>query len=145
MHKKSYSELVTIDSYEGRFKYLKIGGRVGEATFGSERYLNQVFYKSPEWISVKRDAIIRDNGCDMGFPGYEIQGRIIIVHHINPITADDIRKRSTKLFDLENLITVALNTHNAIHYGDESFLLGQTLIERKPNDTCPWKGGAVHG
>lgn len=144
-YKKSYSELIAIDSYEDRFRYLMLNGKIGETTFGSDRYLNQVFYKSPEWISAKQDAIIRDNGCDMAFSGYEIHGCIIIVHHINPITIDDIRKRSPKLFDLENLITVAHNTHNAIHYGNESFLFGQTIVERKPNDTCPWKGGVTHG
>ena len=139
MYDKTYSELITIPTYEDRFKYLKLGGKVGEATFGLERYLNQIFYKCPEWLEARDKAIIRDEGCDMAFPDYEIRGRIIIVHHINPITIDDIRNRSYKLFDLENLITTAHGTHNAIHYGDESFLIGQTVVTRKPNDTCPWK------
>lgn len=159
MYVKTYSELITIPTYEDRFRYLKLGGKVGEATFGLERYLNQTFYKCPEWLEARDKAIIRDEGCDMAFPGYEIHGRIkelistvylpeerqklkwpiIIVHHINPITIEDIQRRSPKLFDLENLITTAHKTHNAIHYGDESFLIGQMLVTRKPNDTCPWK------
>ena len=139
MYKKTYSELITIPSYEDRFKYLMMHGKVGEATFGIERYLNQIFYKCWEWQNARDKAIIRDEGCDMAMHGYEIHDKIIIVHHINPITLDDIHKRSTKLFDLENLVTVRHKTHNAIHYGDESFLIGQTLVKRKPNDTCPWK------
>lgn len=139
MYDKTYSELIAIPTYDDRFRYLKIGGKVGETTFGLERYLNQVFYKCDDWLEVRDKAIVRDEGCDLAFPGYEIRGKIIIVHHINPITINDIRNRSPKLFDLENLITVAHKTHNAIHYGDESFLIGQTIVTRKPNDTCPWK------
>ena len=139
MYDKTYSELIAIPTYNDRFRYLKMGGKVGETTFGFERYLNQIFYKCPEWIETRNKVIVRDEGCDLAFPGYEIRGKIIIVHHINPITINDIRNRSPKLFDLENLITVAHKTHNAIHYGDESFLIGQTIVTRKPNDTCPWK------
>lgn len=139
MNDKTYSELIAFPTFEDRFRYLKMGGKVGETTFGFERYLNQIFYKCPEWIETRNKVIIRDEGCDLAFPGYEIRGKIIIIHHINPITIDDIRNRSPKLFDLENLITVAHKTHNAIHYGDESFLIGQTIVTRKPNDTCPWK------
>lgn len=139
MYAKTYSELVTIQNYEDRFRYLRLSGKVGETTFGLERYLNQIFYKCPEWLEARDRAIIRDEGCDMAFPGYEIHGRIIIVHHINSITIEDIQRRSPKLFDLENLITVSHKTHNAIHYGDESFLIGQTLVTRTPSDTCPWK------
>ena len=139
MYDKTYSELIAIPTFEDRFRYLKMGGKVGETTFGFERYLNQIFYKCPEWIETRNKVIVRDEGCDLAFPGYEICGKIIIIHHINPITIDDIRNRSPKLFDLENLITVAHKTHNAIHYGDESFLIGQTIVTRKPNDTCPWK------
>lgn len=137
---KTYSELITIPTYEDRFKYLFIGGKVGETTFGLERYLNQVFYKSDEWLSVRNKVITRDNGCDMAVDGYEVHDKFVIIHHINPITIEDIEKRSYKLFDLENLITVRHKTHNAIHYGNvESFLIGQMLVERRPNDTCPWK------
>ena len=139
MYDKTYSELIAIPKSEDRFRYLKMSGKVGETTFGFERYLNQIFYKCPEWIETRNKVIVRDEGCDLAFPGYEIRGKIIIIHHINPITIDDIRNRSPKLFDLENLITVAHKTHNAIHYGDESFLIGQTIVTRKPNDTCPWK------
>ena len=139
MYDKTYSELIAIPTYNDRFRYLKMSGKVGETTFGFERYLNQIFYKCPEWIETRNKVIVRDEGCDLAFPGYEIRGKIIIIHHINPITIDDIRNRSPKLFDLENLITVAHKTHNAIHYGDESFLIGQTIVTRKPNDTCPWK------
>ena len=139
MNDKTYSELIVFPTFEDRFRYLKMCGKVGETTFGFERYLNQIFYKCPEWIETRNKVIVRDEGCDLAFPGYEIRGKIIIIHHINPITIDDIRNRSPKLFDLENLITVAHKTHNAIHYGDESFLIGQTIVTRKPNDTCPWK------
>ena len=139
MYDKTYSELIAIPTYNDRFRYLKMSGKVGETTFGFERYLNQIFYKCPEWIETRNKVIVRDEGCDLAFPGYEIRGKIIIIHHMNPITIDDIRNRSPKLFDLENLITVAHKTHNAIHYGDESFLIGQTIVTRKPNDTCPWK------
>lgn len=139
MYSKTYSELITIPTFEERFRYLKMGGTIGEATFGFERYLNQILYNSAEWKRTRNDVIIRDNGCDLAMEGHEIHGRIIIVHHINPITIDDIRNRSQKLFDLENLITTAHRTHNAIHYSDESFLNGFEIVERKPNDTCPWK------
>ena len=139
MYDKTYSELIAFPTFEDRFRYLKMGGKVGETTFGFERYLNQIFYKCPEWIETRNKVIVRDEGCDLAFPGYEIRGKIIIIHHINPITIDDIRTRSPKLSDLENLITVPHKTHNAIHYGDESFLIGQTIVTRKPNDTWPWK------
>lgn len=136
---KSYSELISIPSYNDRFRYLMMGGKVGELTFGYERYLNQIFYKSGEWQDVRNEVIVRDNGCDLAHVDHEIKGKIIIIHHINPITIEDIRNRSPRLFDLENLICVAHKTHNAIHYGDESFLIGQVVLERTPFDTCPWK------
>lgn len=134
---RSYAELITIPSFEERYQYLKLDGSVGDATFGSDRYLNQIFYKSDEWKKVRRNVIIRDNGCDLAYDEFEIHG-IIIIHHINPITKEDILNRSPKLFDMNNLVVTSINTHKAIHYGTEE-LLPKQLIERKPNDTCPWR------
>ena len=134
---RSYSELITIPTFEERFKYLKLDGRVGEETFGFDRYLNQIFYKSNEWLRVRDLVIVRDNGCDLGIKGREIYGRILI-HHMNPITIDDITRRSKYLLDPEYLITTVKNTHDAIHYGDESLLI-KVPIERSKYDTCPWK------
>ena len=135
---KTYSELISIPTYEERFDYLKLEGVVGKDTFGYDRYLNQAFYNSPEWKRFRRDMIIRDNGCDLACEGYEIRGKIIL-HHINPITQDDlISRRRDVLFDPENIICVTHNTHNAIHYGDANLLITGP-IERIANDTCPWK------
>ena len=135
---KTYSELVTLPTFRERFRYLKIGGRVGEETFGWDRKINQYFYqRSDEWKSIRNYVIVRDNGCDLGIEGYDIYSHII-VHHINPITVEDIRMSSDYLLDPEFLICTSLNTHNAIHYGDES-LLYTSLIERTKNDTCPWR------
>lgn len=142
---KTYSELITLPTFEERFNYLKLGGTVGESTFGFDRYLNQNLYKSQEWKSVRNKVIIRDNGCDLACEGYEIYGKVLI-HHINPITAEDIINRNPIIFDLENLITTVHNTHNAIHYGDENLLI-KGPIERTKNDTIPWKhqGGTLIG
>lgn len=134
---KTYSELITLPTFEERYRYLKIGGRIGEETFGFDRYLNQIYYRSQKWKSVRDYVIIRDNGCDLGMPGHEIYGKII-VHHMNPITIDDIEKESAFLTDPEYLICTILNTHNAIHYGDESLLI-TAPVERTKNDTCPWR------
>ena len=134
---RTYSELSKLATFEERFQYLKIGGLVGEETFGFDRYLNQVFYRSQKWKSSRDFVIVRDNGCDLGVDGYEIRGRII-VHHMNPITIDDILKESDFLFDPEYLISTVHNTHNAIHYGDDSLLV-KAPIERTRNDTCPWR------
>ena len=134
---KTYSELITIPTFEERFEYLKLDGQVGVETFGFNRYLNQVFYKSDEWLSIRDYIITRDNGCDLGMEGYEIYGRILI-HHINPITKDDIIQRSRILLDPENLITTVKRTHDAIHYGDSNLLM-KAPIERRKNDTCPWR------
>ena len=134
---KTYSELITIPTFEERFEYLKLDGQVGVETFGFNRYLNQVFYKSDEWLSIRDYVITRDNGCDLGMEGYEIYGRILI-HHINPITKDDIIQRSRILLDPENLITTVKRTHDAIHYGDSNLLM-KAPIERRKNDTCPWR------
>lgn len=134
---KTYSELIAIPTFEERYEYLRIGGSVGEETFGFDRYLNQVFYKSKEWKAVRRFVIVRDNGCDLGMEGYEIYGKILI-HHINPISKKDILERSDFLLNPEYLICTSKTTHDAIHYGDAS-LLPMKPIERRPNDTCPWR------
>lgn len=134
---RTYSELITLPTFIDRYRYLKLGGKIGEDTFGFDRYLNQVFYQSKEWRSIRDYVITRDNGCDLGIPGHEIYGRILI-HHMNPITADDILKRSDLLLNPEYLICTIKNTHDAIHYSDESLLITDP-IERSKNDTCPWK------
>ena len=138
MNKRSYSELIQLPSYIERYRYLKLGGKAGEITFGNERFLNQLLYRSPEWKSFRRAIIIRDEGCDMGVPGYEIAGQIL-VHHINPITVEDIYERSDSVFDEENVICVSKTTHNAIHYGSEDLLVIDEVIERRPNDTLLWR------
>lgn len=135
---KTYSELIKLDTFEERYRYLKIGGKVGEDTFGFDRYLNQIFYKSKEWLAVRDYVIARDSGCDLGIPDREIKYDKILVHHMNPITKEDILNRSNGLLDPEYLITTVKNTHDAIHYGDED-LLYKDPIERFKNDTCPWK------
>lgn len=135
---KTYSELVKLNSFEERYKYLKLEGKVGEDTFGFDRYLNQNFYKTDEWKSVRDYVISRDNGCDLGIPDREIKFGKILVHHMNPITKEDILNRSNMLLNPEYLITTTKNTHDAIHYGSDD-LLYQDPIERYENDTCPWK------
>lgn len=134
---RTYSELITLPTFEERYRYLKIGGKVGEETFGIERYLNQEFYKSDEWRSIRREVIIRDSGCDLAILDREIRCRII-VHHMNPITIDDIISKSDFLLNPEYLICTTKNTHDAIHYGDESLLV-KPPVERFANDTCPWR------
>ena len=134
---RTYSELVTLPTFEERFKYLQLNGQVGKDTFGFDRYINQNFYRSLEWKRVRDKVILRDNGCDLGVEGYEIHGRILI-HHMNPITIRDIESMSEYLLNPEYLISTVHNTHNAIHYGDESLLI-TVPIERTKNDTCPWK------
>lgn len=134
---KTYSELSKLKTFEDRFQYLRLDGIVGEETFGFDRYLNQILYQSDEWKRCRRDIIIRDNGCDLGCEGFEVHGRILI-HHINPITVDDIVNRNPKVFDPENLILTSHNTHQAIHYGNEDLLI-RAPVERSKNDTCPWK------
>lgn len=134
---RSYTELSQISDYEARYRYLKLRGRVGDETFGFDRIFNQMFYRSGEWQRVRRDIIVRDCGCDMGVSGHDIGGRIVI-HHMNPIDINDIRNSTEYLLNPEYLICVSENTHKAIHYGDES-LIDHQLIERRPNDTCPWK------
>lgn len=134
---KTYSELILLPTFEERFEYLKLNGAVGKDTFGYDRYLNQAFYTSYEWKKIRDQIIIRDNGCDLGIPGREI-GRRIYIHHINPLRKDDIVSHSEYLRNPEFLICTSFETHNAIHYGDIN-LLPRDPVERKPNDTCPWR------
>lgn len=134
---RTYSELITLPTFEERYQYLRLNGRVGEETFGFDRWVNQKFYKDSAWLEARDYVIIRDNGCDLAIPGREIYSRILI-HHMNPITKDDILQRSKYLLDPEYLICTIKNTHDAIHYGDENLLV-KGPVERKPNDTCPWR------
>ena len=134
---RTYSELIKLPTFEERFRYLKINGEIGLETFGSRRYLNQKFYNSDEWKQVKKQIIIRDQGWDLGIKGRSIGGGIY-VHHIEPITLDDLINKSRALLDPENLICTGLITHNAIHYGDETILISDP-VERTPFDTCPWR------
>lgn len=138
MNIKTYSELITFPTFEERYRYLKLDGVVGEDTFGFDRYLNQEFYqRDQEWKRIRDFVIIRDQGCDLGVEGREIRGKIL-VHHMNPITKDDILKRSEFLLNPEYLVCTLKSTHDAIHYGDENLLM-KGPVERKPNDTCPWR------
>lgn len=134
---KCYSELIRLPTFQARYRYLRLSGAVGKETFGFDRYMNQFFYRSPEWKRVRDIVIARDGGCDLGIPGREIFRRPII-HHMNPISPEDIRDRKDFILDPEYLITTIHDTHLAIHYGDETLLL-QEPVERRPNDTCPWR------
>lgn len=138
MNIRTYSELIALPTFEERYNYLKLNGKVGEETFGSDRWLNQLFYKKdPDWLAIRDKIIIRDNGCDLAVLGRDIYSRILI-HHMNPITKDDILCRSEFLLNPEYLICTTKNTHDAIHYGDESLLV-KDPVKRYKNDTCPWK------
>lgn len=135
---KTYTELSRLRTFKERFDYLRLDGKVGADTFGFDRIFNQRFYRSSEWKRVRDKVIVRDNGCDLGIEGHEIYGQRIIVHHLNPISLNDIELSTEFLLNPEYLITTIHSTHNAIHYGDES-LLALTPVERVKNDTCPWK------
>lgn len=135
---RTYSELSKLKTFRERYEYLKLDGTVGEETFGFDRYINQMFYKSEEWKRIRNYVITRDNGCDLGIPDRKIVDSVILVHHMNPITKEDIINKNEILLDPEYLITTIKPTHDAIHYGDES-LLAEDLIIRSKNDTCPWK------
>lgn len=135
---KTYSELSKIPDFMGRFEYLSLKGVVAEETFGFDRYLNQKFYRSREWYQLRNKIIVRDNGCDLGIPGRDIFDHIII-HHMNPLRVDDIVNSTDFLLNPEYLICVSSLTHNAIHYGDKNLIAQTDIIERKPNDTCPWR------
>lgn len=137
---KTYSELITLPTFKERYEYLRLEGTVGKETFGFDRHLNQMLYqRKPKWKKARDKVIIRDNGCDLGVEGHEIFGKII-VHHMNPITMDDILKDRDWIYDPEYLISTMHNTHNAIHYGDERLLIIAPTVRTK-NDTCPWKQG----
>ena len=137
MNIRTYSELIKLHTFEERYRYLKLDGTVGQETFGFDRFMNQQFYKSEEWKSIRDFVIVRDGGCDLGIEGYDIFGKIYI-HHLNPISKKDILTRSDFLLNPEYLISTTLYTHNAIHYGDEN-MIPQAPIERSKNDTCPWR------
>ena len=134
---RTYSELIQLPTFEERFDYLRLDGVVGKDTFGFDRYLNQQFYRSSEWKRIRNRVIVRDNGCDLGIDDYEIHGRILI-HHMNPISIEDLQHMSDLLMNPEYLICVSHRTHNAIHYGDESLIV-TAPIERTQNDTCAWR------
>lgn len=135
---RTYTELSRLKTFEERFRYLQLKGAVGKDTFGFDRIFNQRFYTSQEWRAVRDFVIVRDYGCDLGVEDYEIRGQNVIIHHMNPITLSDIEHSTDILLDPEYLITTTHNTHNAIHYGDENLLV-KAPIERRANDTCPWK------
>lgn len=136
---KTYSELVQLPTFEERFEYLKLNGSVGADTFGFDRWLNQIFYRSPEWKKARRDVIIRDCGYDLGCEDHPIYGQRIIVHHMNPISIDDINRRSDILLNPEFLISTIDFTHRAIHFGDSSLITNSKIVDRYPNDTVPWR------
>ncbi len=135
---RTYSKMIQLPTFEERYSYLRLFGVVGVDTFGFDRYLNQAFYKSTEWKKLRHQIIARDNACDLAMRGFELYDHIY-VHHMNPISIDDINNASDFLLNPEYLVCVSLNTHNAIHYGDEKLIKKKELIERTPNDMCPWK------
>lgn len=134
---RCYSDLKQIDSFNERYLYLKLHGKVGEETFGYDRYVNQQLYRSQKWRKTRREIIIRDNGCDLGVDGFELD-KFIVIHHMNPLTLEDIEEERDIIFDPENLISCSTRTHKAIHYGDESLLPKEPTI-RRPGDTCLWR------
>lgn len=135
---RTYSELIKLPTFKERFEYLKLGGVIGEETFGFDRYLNQMFYKSREWKKLRNDIIIRDNGCDLAMPDREIIDQTILIHHMNPITKEDILNMTDFVLNPEYLVCTILNTHNAIHYGNSDLLYQEPVIRYK-NDMCPWR------
>lgn len=141
---RTYSELLLLPTFEERFEYLNLSGEVGDFTFGGKRWLNQDFYRSSEWKRARNAAIVRDLGLDLVVDDRPIFGKVI-VHHINPISIEDVARHSGKLFDLENLVCVSHETHNAIHYGDSRLLTPSKIVIRAPNDTCPWKNSNGEG
>lgn len=132
---RTHEELCSLRTFDERFEYLKLNGRVSDLTFGFDRYLNQMFYRSPMWLKTRRDIIVRDLGCDLGLEGYELYSKIII-HHMNPISKEDILNNADYLLNPNYLISTCLRTHNAIHYGEQS---PNIITERRMDDTCPWK------
>ena len=139
MTRKTYTDLIKLDSFEKRFEYLQLKSNVGKETFGVDRYLNQILYGSSQWKSFRRKVILRDNGWDLAFPGYEIHDKIYI-HHINPITIDDVENNNPAIFDMDNVVCCSFDIHNAIHFNKDIFKRNNVIpVERKPNDTCLWK------
>ena len=136
---RTYDELMSFKTYEERVRYLRVKQKVAKETFGANRYLNQAFYKSPEWLSIRNRVIIRDLGCDLGLEGYEINDEPVYIHHMNPITEEDIINRSEFLLNPKYLICVTKATHDLIHYGSDILLQSSIIQERRENDTCPWK------
>lgn len=136
--KKTYSEMCRFSTFEERYRYLELKGKVGKETFGRTRFMNQSFYQSPRWQQIRAQVILRDNGCDLAMPGYSV-GKRCVVHHINPITEEDILNDADCLYDMENLVTVRFDTHNAIHYGDPALMRIALIQDRKPNDMIPWR------
>lgn len=134
---RCYSDLKRIESFRERYLYLKLSGKVGEDTFGLDRYVNQLLYRSKRWKLTRSQVIIRDNGCDLGVEGHDLD-KYIVVHHMNPITLEDIEYDRDEIYDLEYLISCSSRTHQAIHFGDEG-LIPKDYVERKPNDTCLWR------
>lgn len=137
---RTYTELSKLKTFEERFVYLQLNGQVGEATFGFDRFVNQAFYRSPQWKMLRAKIIVRDNGCDLGIEGREIF-RKPLIHHMNPINLKDILDQTEYLLNPDYLITVSHDTHNAIHYGDENLLIPSEPVVRQPYDTCPWRKG----
>ena len=136
--KRSYKELSRIPNFNDRFEYLRLSGSIGVETFGFDRYLNQALYKSVEWQRFRKQVILRDNGCDLAHPDRPINADRIIIHHINPLTVEDLKNKSEAIFDMNNVVCTSYLTHQAIHYSDESLLPRDPVI-RAPGDTCPWK------
>jgi hypothetical protein len=135
---RSYHEMLGFETFLERFEYLKLAGKVGAQTFGSQRYLNQQLYRLPEWKSIREKVIIRDESCDLACKDHQIMVPPVYIHHINPITIEDVLNRDPKVFDMDNLVMTTFDTHQAIHYGDPK-LVKMIITERRPNDTCPWK------
>lgn len=140
MEIRTYSEMTKLSTFEDRFRYLMLNGNVSEETFGFDRYLNQRFYTSKEWRQLRNHIIVRDGGCDLGIPDREIFGKVMI-HHLNPLSPRDIVNATDFLLNPEYLVCVSHDTHNAIHYGDVSYITNTLTLERKPGDTTPWKKG----
>ena len=135
---RTYSELIQLETFEERFEYLRLDGMVGKDTFGFDRYLNQLFYNSLEWKQIRNFVISRDCGCDLGVMDHEIYGKVLI-HHMNPLTKDDIINKTDYLLNPEYLICVSFETHQAIHYGNNNYINDNIPIQRRKNDTCPWR------
>lgn len=135
---RTYTEMMKLPTFEARFKYCDMSGNVGEETFGGSRWVNQVLYSSPEWKAFRRKIVLRDQGCEFGLPGYEIQ-KYGTVHHLNPVTKDDIVNRRDCVFDPENAVLVSSDTHRFLHYGFGRVPVKEPVVRRE-NDTCPWKG-----